>query len=208
MTYHPGKIALLAAVLSIVASAVLLSNATGPADTSDSGAGMGDAIKRLAVDKRAQARITRLLPVLAFLAKRPQETVGKQKSAAVNLALLGFRKLVPPAQRVAPPVPAPIKKAPVYNVSMTYVSNNRRFAVINSRFYHEGGMLPDGERVVSISPSAVRIERDGNIRTLAIKREGDGLKKKGGRIKVDSTTELGRTTHSTGHPQPVEPSAS
>lgn len=55
-----------------------------------------------------------------------------------------------------------------YQVTMTWVSGNRRFATIDGEFYSVGDELPDGARVQSIESGIVRVSRNGTTKIARI----------------------------------------
>lgn len=163
----PGQIALLASLVSIVISVYLVNTPKTPRYPVGGASRVEEAISRMPIDTEATARIEWLQPRLAALTEAPAKA-----EKPVDLALFGYRKIVPPAaEPAAEPAKAPDPEPYKYVVSMTYVSADRRFAVINGRFYREGSDLPGGERVVAISPNAVRVEADDLTRSLEIAKE-------------------------------------
>jgi len=48
-----------------------------------------------------------------------------------------------------------------YTLSLAFWGNEKRFCVINDRFYHEGASLPDGEIIVKIDRNRVLIKKHG-----------------------------------------------
>lgn len=202
MIHKLGKIGLLAALVSVLACAYLLTIQWAPPFAERGASRVQAAIKRMPIDTKAEQRIDRLQPLLASLGRPLQSD-----AAPMDLALLGYRKIVPPAAPPPPVVKPPAPKPTQYVVSMTYVSANRRFAVIDGHFYREGGRLPGGERVVTISPSAVRIEEQGKTRELDIQKEPDALSEKGGTIKID-TIDVGGGSQAPAKPHAAWPSTS
>ncbi len=177
MNLHPGKIALACAAASIAVSAWLYTEPRLPEDIPIGRNPVQGAMTAMPIDAAAIREVERLEPHL--------ENLGIPPAAgpwSLDLALLGYEEIkplpVPPlpppvvvVEPATPPAPAPFD----YAVSMTYVSSDQRFAVINGRFYREGAFMPDGELVVTISPSAVQIQRDDDTRWVEIRREPDSI---------------------------------
>lgn len=184
MTHSPAKIALAALLLSVLVCVYLLTVPRVPPFADGSESRVREAIRQMPVDTAAEGRIARLEPLLPALA-RP----GQGEPGPVELAVLGYRRIVPPAP-VPEPEPVRVPEPFDYLVSMTYVSDDRRFAVIDGRFYREDSRLPGGERVLAISPSAVQIQRRDTTRWLEIEKEPEAISEKGGIIRTESS-ELG-----------------
>jgi len=183
----PGKFALLAALVSVAITAYLLSVPGAPTYAGRGGSPVQDAIDRLPIDSETQAQVRALQPLLAGIGAPRADP-----AAPLALAMLGYKEIVPPEVEPAPPpAPQPPPAPASYVVSMTYVSADRRFAVIDGRFYREGGRLTGGERIVSIEPGAVRIQGADAVRSLDLETELEsGLEtfsRQGGVIDSDTT---------------------
>lgn len=186
MIHSPGKIALPVVLVSILISGYLLTVPRVPPFAGGGESRVRDAIGRMPIDTGAEGRIDRLEPLLATLGKPAKST-----TAPVDLAVLGYRRIPPPTPApAAEPEPERGPEPFEFLVSMTYVSDDRRFAVIDGRFYREESRLPGGERVLAISPSAVQIQRRDMTRWLEIEKEPEAVSEKGGVIRTD-TSELG-----------------
>lgn len=186
----PGKIGLAACAMSIVASAYLLTTPRIPADFGASASRVQDAISRMPIDEQALEDIGRIQPRLAFLDTPPPPHTGTP-----NIAVLGYQEITPlPPPPEPEPEPEPVVVIPLpepepfeYTVSMTYVSPDRRFAVVDGRFYREGATMQGGEVLLAISPSAVQIQRHDMTRWVEIRRERENLIENGGIIEADAT---------------------
>jgi hypothetical protein len=197
-----GKVGLLAALASVLACAYLMTIQWVPPVAGQGDSRVQAAIKQMAIDTKAEQRIDRLQPLLSSLGQ-PTQT----QASPIDLALLGYRRIVPPAAPPPPAVNPPAPQVPNYVVSMTYVSANRRFAVIDGQFYREGARLPGGERVVTISPNAVRIEEEGMTRQLEIQKDRSALSEKGGTLRID-TIDIGGDAQPAAKPRAAWPSTS
>jgi len=136
---------------------------------------------RLIVDTEASKRMDLVEPTLSKLVK-PKIQSGQnaqQSDSTVDYAMLGKRPpLVQPVVQVDPapvpkskPRPKPKAKKPepyTYRVSMTYISGDHRYAVLNGKFYRQGARLPSGEKLAEITSSAVRIDSAGSTRWITI----------------------------------------
>lgn len=184
MIYNPAKIALAAMLVSMLISAYLMTIPRVPPFAGAAESRVRDAISQMPIDTDAEARIGRLEPRLASLGSPAPSEVEP-----VDLAVLGYRRIEPP---VPAPEPEPVRVPEPFDylVSMTYVSDDRRFAVIDGRFYREASHLPGGERVLAISPSAVQIQRRDMTRWLEIQKDPGPLSDKANIIRTD-TSELG-----------------
>jgi len=178
MIYGVGKIGLVASAVSICISLYILNTPQLPRNYRVQASSMQNAMTAMQIDREALAAIKKIEPHLSELRK----PLPRNKQP-IELALLGYKKIEPltpepepipepePAVVVAPPAPDPFD----YNVSMTYVSGDRQFAVIDGRFYRIGAILPKGERVLAITPSAVRIERSDRTEWVGIRRQEQSI---------------------------------
>jgi len=55
-----------------------------------------------------------------------------------------------------------------YHLSFAFVSDNKKFCVINGRFYSEGGTLPDGTLIDRVESERVRVSKNKLKKWLAI----------------------------------------
>jgi hypothetical protein len=116
----------------------------------------------LMVDPDAVARMDLVEPTLPKLVKL--EKVADKKTleevSSVDYAMFGQRP--PPVKAVAGKPVAERRDPFPYTVVMTYVSGDHRYAVLNKKLYREGAVLPDGESLAEVTPSAVRVTDSGN----------------------------------------------
>lgn len=182
MTYAPGKIALAATLVSVAISAYLFSVPGTPRLGGGDGSLVQAAINRMSIDADTEKQIGDLEPSLAGLGT--PRLVAEQ---SFELAVLGYAEIEPLAPA---PVPKPVLQPPPrpdeYVVSMTYVTLDQRFAVIDGRFYREGGRLPRGENILTITPSAVRVQGSDLVRSLRLETEPETFSERGGVIKTDT----------------------
>ena len=171
MKHGLGKMGLIASGISICVTLYLINTPQIPRNFRVQASSMQNALGAMQIDPQTLAAIKKIEPHLAKL-REPKQ----QNNRPIELALLGYKKIepLPPApEPVVEPEPVVVVAPPPepfnYNVSMTYVSGNRQFAVIDGRFYHVGAILPKGERVVAITPSAVRIERSDRTEWVVIR---------------------------------------
>jgi len=190
MSRRLGRIALLAVLLSVLASAYVYSIQRVPRYAGGVDSKVLEAINQRPIDAAVEARIESLRPVIAGLSETPP---GDWEP--LHLALLGYRDITPPEvapeplpDKVPEPVPeyVPEPREFQYLVSMTYISADRRFAVIDGRFYREGARLPGGELIDAISPSAIRIRYEDRTHWLEISKEPAPDLNTGGVIRTDS----------------------
>ncbi len=205
MNLHPGKLALACAVASLATSAWLYTEPRLPADVPVSRNPVHGAMTAMTIDPEIVREMDRLQPHLDKLDTPPEPVPW-----SVDLALLGFEEIAPlpepapppPAMVVEVPPPPPPPPPPFdYDVSMTYVSSDQRFAVIDGRFYREGAFMPGGELVVTISPSAVQIRRQDDTRWVEIRREPNSIT--GDNRILDSGTRNYRQWYESRHEAPI-----
>lgn len=90
---------------------------------------------------------------LSLLLGRP--LITQHRVAKINLA-------VPPKKKVVR------KSIPLPEVSMVYISNTERSAVVDDLFVKEGDSLPNGTRVSKIRPGSVEIVYKGRSYQLKV----------------------------------------
>lgn len=201
MNYAPVKIALVATLVSVAISVYLISVPGTPRFSGADESLVQAAINRMPIDMETEKQIGDLESSLAGL--------GLPRIAAdqgLDLAVLGYAEIIPVTPAPIPkPVLQPAPQPDEYVVSMTYVSMDQRFAVIDGRFYREGGRLPRGESILAITPSAVRVESRDLVRSLRLETDPETFSLRGGVIKTDipdseaSSTPGGES--STTHPE-------
>jgi len=131
--------------------------------------------ERLLVDAGAMARMDLVGPTLSGLVK-PERVASRETLAAVTgVDYKMFGKRPPRTQQVAAEPAATAEPAPEpvpyrYQVGMTYVSGDYRYAVVNQRLYRLGARLPNGEKLAEISATAVRIDSTKGPRWVSIYR--------------------------------------
>lgn len=129
-------------------------------------------LERLTIDTAAVSRMDLVEPTLPKLVQpesvATEDVIGT--GSDVDYAMLGQR---PPEVRAVRPIGRPARPKPhPYRVSMTYVSGEHRYAVIDKKFYRQNARLPNGENLAEISVGAVRIDSAVGPRWIEI--EGGG----------------------------------
>lgn len=191
MIQNLGKMSLGLVAVSVVSTLYILNTPQLPGRFGVGSSSVKSAMQRMQVDNAALKQLSELTPQLAQLSVRRPEQV-----ASIDLGLLGYQKIEPLPPPAAPasisePEPAPVVVVPPppppfeYQISMTYVSGEQRFAVIDGRFYKEGSMMPKGESIVEISPSAVLIARQDKTEWVNIRKTPDTISSNGGVIQSE-----------------------
>jgi hypothetical protein len=178
MMLNTSAVALLAAAGSILVSAYFLVTPQVPDRFGSRSTQVQSAIDRMPIDEDALRKVAALDGELARLG---QPLVAED--SAIDIALLGYREIKPPPPTpVFLPEPAPVVEAPLpevqpfdYTISMTYVSDDHRYAVIDGHFYREGAVLRGGERLLAIAPNAVQIQRHDMTNWVEIRRPAQSL---------------------------------
>ena len=155
---------------------------------------------RLMVDVAAVTRMDLVEPTLPNLVKLERMTSQNALAAVsdVDYAMFGER---PPVVRTVEPPPAPERKRAelyAYRVSMTYISGDYRYAVVNKKLYRQGARLPNGEKLAEISASAVRItDSEKAPRWISVRPAGQSR-----RVTPDrSVMDINTTTATNRRPQ-------
>lgn len=60
-----------------------------------------------------------------------------------------------------------------YSLSLAFWGNEKRFCVIDDKFYTEGASLPDGGRIVKIELNRVLIKKQGLSKWITLERQAD-----------------------------------
>ena len=175
---NTSAIALIAAASSIVVSAYFLVTPQVPDRFGSRSTQVQSAIDRMPIDEDALRKVAALDGELARLG---QPLLAE--NFAIDIALLGYREIKPlPPAPVSLPEPASVvealpPEAPSfdYTISMTYVSDDHRYAVIDGHFYREGAVLRGGERLLAIAPNAVQIQRHDMTDWVEIRRPAQSL---------------------------------
>ena len=115
-------------------------------------------LERLTIDTAAVSRMDLVEPTLPKLVQ-PESIASEDligTGSEVDYAMFGRR---PPEVRAVRPIGRPARPKPhPYRVSMTYISGEHRYAVIDKKFYRQNARLPNGENLAEISVGAVRID--------------------------------------------------
>lgn len=115
-------------------------------------------LERLTIDTAAVSRMDLVEPTLPKLVQ-PESVASEDvigTGSDVDYSMFGGR---PPIVRAARPIGRSARPEPhPYRVSMTYISGEHRYAVIDKKFYRQNARLPNGENLAEISAGAVRID--------------------------------------------------
>ncbi len=132
----------------------------------------GYSYERLLVDTGAVERMDLVEPTLPNLVK-PEVAIGTGViggDSEFKYAMLGQRPAKVAVVETAE-TPEPVEpEEQIYQVAMTYISGNHRYAVVDRKFYRLGALLPYGENLAEISDDAVRIESEEGSRWIPIYR--------------------------------------